>query len=78
MNDKMLMEMTQEVDIMLMTNAEKYGMSPLLYSSVIIARLMLFNNSNQEFKNLMLILATRDDEPLQEDEDEYDNERIVH
>ena len=77
MDDKKLMEISQEVDTMLATNAEKHGMPPLVYSSVILARLMVFNNPNQQgFKSLITLIANKDKESLQEDD--YDNERIVH
>ncbi len=78
MDDKKLMEIAQEVDTMLATSAEKYGMPPLVYSSVILARLMVFNNPNQQgFKSLIALIANKDNESLQEDEYD-DKEHLVH
>jgi hypothetical protein len=77
MDDKMFMELAQEIDTMLATSSEKYSLLPLVYSSVVLARLMRFNDGNaQDFKSLISSIADKDNKPSQEDN--YARKRIVH
>ncbi|CAB4168062.1 hypothetical protein UFOVP1666_143 [uncultured Caudovirales phage] len=51
-------EMVDNIDEMLVDACVKYKLPPLLLASVVLARLMLLNQNSENFKNLVLAMAS--------------------
>lgn len=51
-------EMVYNIDEMLVDTCVKYKLPPLLLASVVLARLMLLNQNDENFKKLVLAMAS--------------------
>ena len=68
MTDEKLLELSMEIDQLLLKTADKYQTSALLLSSVILARLVLLNDAIGSGTDLRKLLLSVSDTPKVEDE----------